>query len=82
MTLQSTPLTTGTAQATVKHADDSDQNINGAAISATRLDCAALARSDVGPFKLVGAVPTLNTFVLVGAGVTLDTLTGFTLECE
>jgi hypothetical protein len=77
-----TALTTGTAQATVKNADDS----SGATIASTPItgsvfNCATLARGDGGAVKLVGAFPAVNT-LQAAPGVLLDSTTGFQLQCE
>jgi len=80
-TPQNTALTTGTAQATVKNADDaSGTSIVSTPATGAPFNCATLQRGDGGAVKLVGAFPALNTLA-VGAAL-LDSTTGFILQCE
>jgi hypothetical protein len=80
-TPQNTALTTGQAQATVKNADDSANEASSAANSGSPFDCSTIKRGDGGAVKLVGAFPAINTLE-PAPGVLLDSVTGFTLECE
>jgi len=78
-TPQNTALTTGTSQAKVLDADGSaGETIESTAKTGTPFDCATLKRGDGGPVKLVGAFGALNTLT----DALLDSVTGFTLECE
>jgi hypothetical protein len=81
-TPQNTALTTGSAQATVKDADDNaGTEASSALISGSPFDCATLKRGDGGTVKLVGAFPAVNTLE-PAPGVLLDSTTSFVLECE
>jgi hypothetical protein len=78
---QNIPLTTGTAQATVKNADDNTgASANSQPITGSVFNCATLARGDGGPVTLVGAFPSMNG-LQIGATL-LDSVTGFSLQCE
>jgi hypothetical protein len=80
-TPQISPLTTASAAATIKNADDvSGAEINSDPATGTPFLCGQLAAGQIPSVKLVGAFPALNT--LKSGNVLLDSVTGFILECE
>jgi len=85
---QNVPLTTGTTQVTVEHAvyGSASSTLNSTPITGAVFDCATLQRGAGGPVKLVGAFPGVNTpLPCVECPATpapIDTVIGFTLQCE
>jgi hypothetical protein len=83
--LQNTPLTTGTAQATVMNADYGSRTAASSnPITGSVFDCTTLKRGASGPVKLVGAFPGVNTLEFNGGfyPTLYDGVIGFTLQCE
>jgi hypothetical protein len=77
-----TPLTTGSAQATVKNADGSTNSINSTQTTGSPYDCATLKRGDGGTVTLVGAFPALNGLQPAPGSPLIDDVVGFQLQCQ
>jgi hypothetical protein len=78
-----TALTSGTAQAFVKNADDQgpDSEIASTPATGTGFNCAALQAGQSPGTSLVGAYPSVNALE-PAPGVILDSAIGFTLKCS
>jgi len=78
-----TALTTGTAQATVKNADDggSASEIVSTPATGSPFSCTSLAAGQSPGVTLVGAYPSINA-LQPAPGTFVDSAIGFTLKCE
>jgi hypothetical protein len=82
-TPQITPLTTGTAVAAVKNADALGPavQISSATGAGVAFNCTTIPAGASPGVRLVGAFPAINTLE-VAPGQVVDSVTGFTLQCE
>jgi len=78
-----TALTTGTAQAFVKNADDQGASSEIASTPATGslFNCTTLAAGQSAGTSLVGAYPSINALE-PAPGTVVDSAIGFTLKCQ